>query len=98
MGAKTAISRTPIFGVVIAVALAAGLAWLATQVIGGATLRFDMAARNTIHSHATPALTAAMIFVSAISESYVLLPLSAAIALVFWRSGHKHRAILFMIA
>lgn len=98
MRAKTAISRTLLFGVAIAVALAAGLAWLATQVIGGATLRFDMAARNTIHSHAAPALTDAMIVASAIGESYVLLPLAAVFVFAFWRSGHKNRAILFTIA
>jgi undecaprenyl-diphosphatase len=95
---KNALSGTLIAGVAIAIALAAGLAWLATQVIGGATLRFDMDARKTIHSLATPALTAVMITASAIGESYVLLPVSAAIVFAFWRSRDQHRAILFTIA
>jgi undecaprenyl-diphosphatase len=98
MRVKNALSRTLLLGVAIAIAFAAGLAWLATEVIGGDTLQFDMAARNAIHSLATPALTAAMIVASAIGESYVLLPLSAAIVFAFWRSGHRHPAILFTIA
>jgi undecaprenyl-diphosphatase len=98
MRVKNALSRTLMLGVAIAIAFAAGLAWLATEVIGGDTLRFDLAVRQTIHSLATPALTAAMIVASASGESYVLLPLSAAIVFAFWRSGHRHRAILFTIA
>jgi undecaprenyl-diphosphatase len=39
-----------------------------------------------------------MIVASAIGESYVLLPLSAVIVFALWRSGHRHRAILFTIA
>jgi hypothetical protein len=74
---------------VIAIMLAAGLAWLANEVIGG---------RHTSARPATPALTPAMIVASAIGESYVPLPLSAAIVFAFWRFGHKQRAILFVIA
>jgi undecaprenyl-diphosphatase len=95
---KNALSGTLIFGVAIAAVLAVGLAWLATEVIGGSTLQFDLAARNTIHSLAMPSLTAAMIVASAIGETYVLLPLSAAVVFAFWRTGNKHRAILFVIA
>ena len=98
MRVKAALSRTLICGVAAAIALAAGLAWLATGVIGGDTLQFDMDARDAIHSLSTPTLTAAMIVASAIGESYVLLPLSAVVVFAFWRSGHKQRAILFVIA
>lgn len=98
MRVKAALSRTLICGAALAILLAAGLAWLATGVIGGDTLQFDIDARDTIHRLSTPALTAAMIVASAIGQSYVLLPLLAVIVFAFWRSGHKKRAVLFVIA
>ena len=98
MRVKAALSRTLLCGAAAAIALAAGLAWLATEVIGGDTLKFDTDARNTIHSFATPGLTAAMIVASVIGSGYVMFPLTFAIIVVFWRFGHKQRATLFVIA
>jgi undecaprenyl-diphosphatase len=98
MRAKAALSRTLILALVIAILLAVGLGWLATEVIEGDTMRFDLDARNTIHAHATPALTTAMIVVSVIGEAYVMFPLTVVIVAAFWHLGHKYRAALFAIA
>src|SRR5258706_2629058 len=98
MRVKAALSRTLLCGVAAAIALAAGLAWLATEVIGGDTLKFDTDARNTIHSFATPGLTAAMIVASVIGSWYVMFPLMLAIVLGFLRFWDKQHAIVFVIA
>jgi undecaprenyl-diphosphatase len=98
MLAKAALSRTLIFGLVIAILLAVGLGRLASEVIEGDTMRFDLAARNTIHAHATPALTTAMIVVSAAGQAYVIFPLTVVIGAAFWHLGHKYRAVIFAIA
>jgi membrane-associated phospholipid phosphatase len=83
---------------IVAIVAAIGLAWLATEVIAGNTLPFDLDVRNAIHAHATSAITAAMMFWSFIGEAYVLLPLTFLIAAALWRLGRKDRAIMFAIA
>jgi undecaprenyl-diphosphatase len=98
MHAKAALSRTLIFGLVTAILLALGLGSLASEVIEGDTMRFDLNVRSAIHAHAAPGLTGAMIVVSVIGEAYVIAPLSVVIVAAFWRLRHKYRAALFAIA
>ncbi|SRR5258708_392627 len=83
---------------IVAILAAAGLAWLASEVVAGNTMPFDLDVRNAIHAQSTPALTAAMMFCSFIGEAYVLAPLTFLIAVALWRLGRKDRAAMFVIA
>jgi undecaprenyl-diphosphatase len=73
-------------------------AWLADQVFHGATIQFDAAVRNGIHSFASPALTWFFRFVTEFGSEKFLVPFGA---FVVWRlaaAGRRHAAMLFAVA
>ncbi len=74
------------------------LAWLAGQVVAGHTAAFDAGVRNTVHSWASPPLTAAMWFFTDLGSGIVMFVLTAATVLVFWRYGQKRKAWTFAVA
>lgn len=78
--------------------LLASLAWLTSEVGNSQTMRFDMDVRNTIHQHASPQLTQAMLLLSFIGEPYIILPLMVVSFYVFWRTGLRRSARLFAFA
>ncbi len=92
------ITRTLLFGLLLAILIAAALGWLAYQVNAGGSTRFDTAVRDEIHAHANPALTRVMIVISDIGKPLVSGPLTILIAAFFWRAGYTRRAWLLLIA
>lgn len=62
--------------------------WLALAVFMGATLLFDIAARDLVHTWASPLLTSVMWAATHLGEPIFLIPLTL---LVAWRLGAAHR-------
>jgi membrane-associated phospholipid phosphatase len=84
-------------GFAAAVAALLLFAWLANQVLKGATLRFDTAVRDTIHSWASPPLTAAMRGITELGSPDFLILISL---VLIWRLvwlGRKHAAIILAV-
>jgi membrane-associated phospholipid phosphatase len=90
--------RDLIAGFVAAVAALVLFGWLAGQVWGHDTIRFDAAIRNGLHALASPALTYAFLGISWLGSSVFLLPFGA---VVVWRlaaRGRRRAAMLFVVA
>lgn len=62
--------------------------WLALAVWMGATLLFDIAARDLVHTWASPALTDAMLGFTRMGEPVILALVTVVVA---WRLGAEHR-------
>jgi membrane-associated phospholipid phosphatase len=84
----------------ISIALLAAVlfACLAAAVTSGSTNRFDLAARDAIHSWASPQVTYAMRGVTQLGSTAFLLPLGI---IVVWRliaTGRRQAAVLLVVA
>jgi membrane-associated phospholipid phosphatase len=72
--------------------------WLAEQVFHRATIQFDAAVRDAVHSFASPGMTWFFRIVTEFGSEVFLVPFGA---LVVWRlvvAGRRHAAILFAVA
>jgi undecaprenyl-diphosphatase len=72
--------------------------WLANDIFHHATIHFDGAVRNGVHSFASPGLTWFFRFVTEFGSETFLIPFGA---FVLWRlaaAGRRHAAILFAVA
>ena len=86
-----------IAGFLAAVAALLLFAWLANEMLEGDTLRFDGAVRNTIHSWASPPLTAAMRGITQLGSPEFLILISVVLV---WRlawMGRKRAATLLTV-
>jgi len=84
-------------GFAAAVAALLFFAWLANEMLEGATLRFDSFVRDTVHSWATPLLTAAMRGITQLGSPEWLILMSV---ILIWRlawMGRKRAAILLAV-
>ena len=91
------VGRAVIIGLVLAIAVVMLFAWMTEEVHEGETLQFDQHAREVIHGYSAPALTSAMRFFSRLGSVAVMLVMSAAAFLIFWRAGWKRAAILLAV-
>lgn len=81
-----------------AILLAAVFAWLAREVMTGATMPFDLRVRADVHQWADPVLTAVMIALSVTGAPYVVWPLFGAAFALLWRSGQHGAARLLAVS
>ena len=72
--------------------------WLAAEVMGGRTVRFDENARALIHQWSAPPLTAAMKEVSVMGSAAVSVPLILAALLLFRRKLWRPTVLLLATA
>ena len=82
-------------GLAVSGAAALLLGWLAREVLQGDTARFDAQIRGLVHSHASPALTAVMCFLTELGSRFVLPALVAAALAALWYIGW-HRAVVLL--
>ncbi|HEY1242472.1 MAG TPA: phosphatase PAP2 family protein [Bryobacteraceae bacterium] len=73
-------------------------AWLARQVLAGATHDFDLAVRGAIHSWASPRLTYAMRGVTELGAPAFLVTLGVILAWRLARAGRRRAAVVLVIA
>ncbi|HEV2448349.1 MAG TPA: phosphatase PAP2 family protein, partial [Candidatus Sulfopaludibacter sp.] len=73
-------------------------AWLAGAVMHGDLARFDVAARDTIHSRATPGLTSAMQWVTQLGSVPFLVVLGAMAVWELVRQGRPRAAAMLAMA
>ena len=91
-------NRALIAGFAGAVAALIVFGWLANQVFHRATIQFDAAIRDGVHSFASPGLTWFFRIVTEFGSEMFLVPFGA---FVVWRlatAGRQHAAILFAVA
>lgn len=72
-------------------------AWLANEMLEGDTLRFDSAVRNTVHSWASPPLTATMRGVTQLGSPTFLILISIVLVWQLAWMGRKRAAILLTV-
>jgi undecaprenyl-diphosphatase len=82
-------------------ALAAGsllfFAWLADEVLEGSTRAFDESVRSFVNSHASPALTSAMRFVTMLGSTTWLVVLGVCAVAGFLITSRRRAALLFVV-
>jgi membrane-associated phospholipid phosphatase len=84
-------------GFLAAVAALVIFAWLAESVLRGQTLRLDGFVRGTVHSWATPGLTAVLRSITQLGSARVLITFCVVlIASLLW-TGRKRAAMVFAI-
>ena len=91
------LGKALIIGFLLAFAVVLLFAWLAEEVHEGDTLRFDEYVRGIVHTHATPALTSVMRFVSSVGSPEVMTLLSIVSFLVLWRETWRRAAIVLAV-
>ena len=84
-------------GLALLVAALAVFAWLAGRVAGGGTLAFDAVIRQSVHQHASPALTTLMRGVSSLGSPLALLLLGTAAFVVLLAAHSRSGAVFFLI-
>jgi membrane-associated phospholipid phosphatase len=84
-------------GFLAAVAALLLFAWLAEEMLEGDTLRFDNAVRDTVHSWASPPLTAAMRGITQLGSPEFLILLSVVLIWRLARARRKRAAILLTV-
>jgi undecaprenyl-diphosphatase len=94
---RTKVNFVLLAGLGMALMLLLFFSWLALEVLGGRTARFDAAVRDGIHAHATPALTGAMRSVSFVGSPEFLVPLGLAVVVMWSRRGRTRTAVLFVV-
>lgn len=82
----------------LAVFALAVFSWLALEVREGETLQFDSLVRNTVHQHASPAVTIVMKGFTVIGASVCTFVVLAAAVISFWLAGMRRAAIMLLIA
>ena len=86
-----------IAGFICAMAAVVFFAWLANQVLAGATREFDEAARSLVQRIASPRLTFAMRGLTLVGSVIVLLPLAGVAVASLYKVGRKRAAWLLAI-
>jgi undecaprenyl-diphosphatase len=84
-------------GLLLAVAAALFLGWLAEEVLEGDTAQFDAYVRAAVHSYASPAFTSAMRFFTDVGSVYVMPILVAVTLLAFWLYRWRRAAVILAI-
>ncbi len=73
-------------------------AWLAREILRGATLQFDNSVRGAIHAWASRPLTLAMLGITQLGSPPVLILMSVLIVWALLRTGRPRAAILLVVA
>jgi undecaprenyl-diphosphatase len=84
-------------GLGVAILSLALFAWLGEEVLRGRTVAFDSAIRADLHRLATPALTSAMRFFTALGSTFWLLAMSVGVVAVLVRAHWRRGTALFLI-
>jgi membrane-associated phospholipid phosphatase len=92
------IDLTIAIGLLLAVLILVFFSWLASEVIPGTTMAFDMAGREAIHGHASVPLTVTMWGVTMLGSTAVLAPVGIIVFVAWFRRGRRRAAYLFAIA
>jgi membrane-associated phospholipid phosphatase len=90
-------SRFLVAGFAAASAALLLFAWLANEVLEGATLRFDNGVRDSIHSWASPALTAVMRGITQLGSPAFLILVSVVLIWRLAQTRRKRAAILLTV-
>jgi membrane-associated phospholipid phosphatase len=72
-------------------------AWLANEMLHGATLRFDNLVRDTVHSWASPPLTAAMRGITQLGSPEFLILVSVVLIWRLAQAGRKRAVIVLAV-
>lgn len=97
-------SPEPFLGLVLLTGMLASLlvailvAWLASAMMAGATVGFDQALRDGIHSLASPGATAVLRVASRLGSPPVVTALAVAAAVLFVLRGRRRAALLLLVA
>jgi membrane-associated phospholipid phosphatase len=94
---QTQPSKVVYAGFAAAMAALLLFAWLANEVLRGATLRFDNAIRDAIHSWASPPLTAAMRGITQLGSPAFLILVSVVLICLLAQTRRKRAAILLTV-
>jgi undecaprenyl-diphosphatase len=86
-----------IAGFIASVAGLLAFSEIAEHVVSGATQAFDDAVRAAVHAQSSPAATPFMRLFTFLGSTPFISICTIAIFAMFWRSGRKHRAVLFAI-
>jgi len=91
------LTETLIAGLIATALALLVLSWLGRDIVAGVTPEVDDALRRTIHSHASPRLTAVMIAASHYGGPSWLVPLGLCLALAFLIHGWQRGALLVVV-
>lgn len=82
-------------GLTGAIAALLFLAWLADEALEGDTRLFDESISTSLHRHASPTLTSAMLVITALGSTRVLIVLGALILIgLLWAGWHRDGLLL----